>query len=406
MLFRKEALEHARDRLYGEINLAAPLSWQIVGYVLLSGLMVATGFLAAGSYSKTEQVYGEIAPKAGMITIIAPRSGVISRVFAADNNTIQAGDPLLSVTIQDANNSDFAHQDSVLQSLKAEDAQLVAKEAALSSREVNEVSQIEAKITGLTDEISVLNYQIELQISIASSLQRDLESIASLAKAGVISLHVFNQRRVETLVARKDLALLLQTRVSRNSELAQGQQAIGMARAVVATEQADVRSQRAVLQKNVADATAESQYTVEAPISGTITAFTGKLGQHVDGGKPVAVIIPQGAVLQAELHVPSSAIGFLSSGQLVHLALDAFPYQTYGTVAARISRVASAPVPAAGSTGEPVYPVVADLSQQSVEAFGSSVPLLSGMRLSARIIMQNRSIFEVLFEPLFALRRR
>jgi membrane fusion protein len=46
------------------------------------------------------------------------------------------------------------------------------------------------------------------------------------------------------------------------------------------------------------------------------------------------------------------------------------------------------------------------LDEQSIPAFGRDQPLLSGMTVTARVQTARRSLFEWLFEPLFAVGRR
>ena len=47
-------------------------------------------------------------------------------------------------------------------------------------------------------------------------------------------------------------------------------------------------------------------------------------------------ILPTGSLLQAELFVPTRAVGFVRSGQQVRILYDAFPYQRFGSYGGRI----------------------------------------------------------------------
>ena len=108
-----------------------------------------------------------------------------------------------------------------------------------------------------------------------------------------------------------------------------------------------------------------------------------------------------------QLSVPTSAAGFLKKGQDVRLAIDAFPYQQFGTVAARITDISNAAVAQQSAAGAvPVYFVTAELPHAFVRAFGREQPLMPGMTLTARIITRKQTLLEWLFEPLFAVSRR
>jgi membrane fusion protein len=127
-------------------------------------------------------------------------------------------------------------------------------------------------------------------------------------------------------------------------------------------------------------------------------------------------IVPEGVTLEAELHVPTAAIGFVREGQEVRLRIDAFPYQRFGTTPARIVRVAQAPTiqnTSPARDGNPnvrepdvFYLVTAALERSALQAFGRTFAFQPGMTLRATIITERRSLFEWLFEPVLAVRQR
>jgi len=138
-----------------------------------------------------------------------------------------------------------------------------------------------------------------------------------------------------------------------------------------------------------------------------VTALTARTGAPVAQGESLMTIVPKGGRTRVELYVPTSAAGFLKKGQEAHLAIDAFPYQQFGTVAARITDISNAPIAKQGAAGPvPVYLVTAEILHPFVRAFGREQPLLPGMTLTARIITRRQPLLEWLFEPLFAVSRR
>ena len=131
-------------------------------------------------------------------------------------------------------------------------------------------------------------------------------------------------------------------------------------------------------------------------------------GQRVGLQNQIMAVIPKGARLRAELLGPTQAIGFVKRGQDVRLAVDAFPYQRFGTVTGKIATVASSPISQTLPNGAVVsaYPVVVEIDKPEVIAFGRREKLVPGMTLTARIVTEKQSLIEWLFEPLFAVRRR
>jgi membrane fusion protein len=53
---------------------------------------------------------------------------------------------------------------------------------------------------------------------------------------------------------------------------------------------------------------------------------------------------------------------------------------------------------------EPVYKITVSLAQQSITAYSEEIFLKPGMMLSADVILDERSLFEWLMEPLYSLR--
>jgi membrane fusion protein len=146
-----------------------------------------------------------------------------------------------------------------------------------------------------------------------------------------------------------------------------------------------------------------------APVSGKITSVVANLGQRMNPSVPMFSIIPEGSELQANLFLPTRSIGFMEIGQELNISYEAFPYQKFGTYSGRVSGIAKSVImpgePASGLTfQEPVYKVEALLNSQNIMAYGREIPLKPGMMLSADVILDERTIFEWLLEPLYSLR--
>lgn len=145
----------------------------------------------------------------------------------------------------------------------------------------------------------------------------------------------------------------------------------------------------------------ESAIVLTAVEAGTVTGIQAGSGDAVAPDRPILAIVPHGSRLQARLAVPPTAAGFIEAGQTVRIAVDAFPFATHGTVAARIDSVSAAAVPLGGGRDE-AFLARATLEQDSIRAFGRARPLRPGMTVSARITTRSRSLVELLFEPFYA----
>jgi membrane fusion protein len=90
---------------------------------------------------------------------------------------------------------------------------------------------------------------------------------------------------------------------------------------------------------------------------------------------------------------------------------DAFPYQTFGAGTGRVSEISLAPImpneiPIPIDAREQMYKVTATLDRDTLEAYGKVWPLRAGMRLSADLVLDEKSLLGWLFDPITAMRKR
>ena len=114
--------------------------------------------------------------------------------------------------------------------------------------------------------------------------------------------------------------------------------------------------------------------------------------------------------MEAELLVPSSAIGFIEPGDRVRLRYQAFPYQKFGHQEGRVSQINRSALSTAEllgrgrQEGEALYRINVVLARQSVTAYGKPEPLKPGMMLEADVMGERRRLIEWMFEPLYSLK--
>ena len=325
-----------------------------------------------------------------------------------EGQVVKADSALALIRTEDVLASGNGPAAEVLSSLRAQETGLETQKRQLEASAAAQRAQISSRIAGLRAEISSLNMQIQVQENLVKSAKEELELARPVAKRGFVSRRDLLQREEVYLNRQQQLSQLRQSKSTQlaaieeaQSSVAQADSSAGAQVAALAAQQSDIAQSR-----TATEATAATRLT--APISGRVTALTARVGQSVAAQEPLMLIVPEDQDLRAELYIPSSAIGFLEPGQEVRLGLDAFPYERFGTVRARISTIAAAPVVQQASDGRtvPVYLVIALLRQQSVDAYGKREPLIAGMTLTARIVTEKQSLLRWLFEPLFAVGKR
>lgn len=411
-LFRKQAVDHVtRGRMDGSVVLAVPLSVRLLG--LLAALIVAgvTIFAATASYSRRETAPGWLTPDQGVLRAAAVQGGRIEALFVQEGDLVAAGQPLARLAL-DAELDDGDAGTRILAALQLQAG--AARQAAVAeiARIEGDAERRRASLEGLQRERRGVSEQINLQREEIALAQGQIDRAETLASRGFLSERELDDRRQRLLAARQSLALLERTRAGLDRQISDAEAAIQSAPLEIEEARARASAAAASLDERLTQQSLRTAYVVVASAPARVAALPARPGQTLAAGAPVAVLVPEGGHLVAELYLPTRAVGFIEPGQEVRLRVEAFPHQRFGTVSARVtavSRTVLAPSEAAIpglALQEPVFRVEAALDHELIEAYGQALPLQPGLMVSADIVIDRRNLIEWLFDPLFAAGRR
>lgn len=413
-LFRREVIDEHRSGWLGNIALAQPLKLRVFGYAAALIVAAVILFLVLGSYTRRTRVSGQLTSVQGAAIVIAPVTGVVGKIDPKEGGRVMSGQriALLSVPRATPVGGDVSaalargiqqREDSLRTLERAEDDENATMRSGLQQQIMDarqERSQIDAEIATRQEQIAIARDTLERMerlrtLSLVSDLQtKQQQSIILDGEAAVLGLHR-EQTRLSRSMADLDQQLqsLLPRRTARFAENAR---------------------KLSELERERLQTAAQAEYLVTAPISGVISSLSVKSGQTVVAGQPMMTLLPGTGSLEAELLVPSRAIGFIDPGDRVLLRYDSYPYQKFGHHRGRVARISrSALTPGELDTGESrsskaesYYRVVVRLDRQTVTVYGREEALRPGMRMEADILGERRRLIEWVFEPLFAVRGR
>ena len=408
-LFRKEAIIHATRRLAGEVILATSISSRVLAGLMVAVVLGGATFASTASYARKETVAGWLTPRAGMIRLTARQGGVVTAIHVREGDVVDVGQPVATLTLSSA----LEAGDSFVALSESLAAQGTAARAAANQASLRaEQRQMVERRAALQRELAETRHRIDLQA------QRLALARAEVTRAETIAAQGFLPRR--ELEARRSAALAVEQQASELSAQALTyQREIGEVSARLAAIPIDLRaasaeaaSVRAGLDQQATQTEAQATYIVVATVAGRIAALPVDTGQTVAPGAAVAVLTAGDSPLEAELYAPSRAAGFVREGQEVRLMYQAFPHQKFGTgegTVTSVSRTVLAPAEVAIpglQVQEPVFRVRVRMKQDSVSAYGQTVPLQPGMLLTADVVIDRRSLLEWLLDPLYAAGRR
>ena len=410
-LFRQEALDAHDAVRWGRPVGLMPVGWPVILLVLLLLLGVAGAFLSTASFARKETVRGILRPQGGETRVLASEPGLLRALHVAEGMIVNRGDLLAVVGSDRITHGGAAAADQALAALLAEERTLIERLAAVGAVAPIAAESASADVAALQAERAAALRAIATGRDRRRIALERLDAGRQLMARGFLSSEEV-RRREEALIAVDQSITDAQARAT--SLAAQIQRAEAARRRLpldAELTRGQLQAQLASVQQRRAQIEAGRGYEIRAQTNGRVTALQVAVGQVLDNARPLMTITPEDPRLIAELYLPSRAVGFVNSGQAVRLLYDAFPYQRFGASAGEVTAVSATvltpqEVHAAIRLEEPVYRVVANLSRQSVDAYGRSMALQAGMALTADIILEERSLLEWLLEPLFAMRGR
>jgi membrane fusion protein len=404
-LFRSEAIDHNRARIWGEMTLPVPVPITVTTAFLGLCILAIAVFLAEGTYTRKEHVPGFLIPHLGVARIMPPRSGTIVAVHVLDGGLVQRGDPLLTVSVEQATGHGQDVDSAMLDSLKQQ-ADRLQDQMALEQRKADaDRAAIGTAIAGLSQMLAALDTEHRIQVERTEVARREMTAITGLVQHGDMSL--LEQRRRQDAYLSQQQAESGTARAILDKQSALDQRRNELAELPIATAARIAQLQAAIadITTRIVQTEGQRSYLLRAPMAGRVSALQAWVGKTADPGIPQMSIVPEGDALQAELLVPARAIGFVAPGQRVRLSYDTFPYQQFGFAEGRVETISRTLLKPGEMIGPilfdaPSYRVSVALARQTISAYGTDLPLQTDTQLQADILLDSRSLLAWLLDPL------
>jgi membrane fusion protein len=410
-LFRQEAIDAQREKLLGEVSIARPVpSWVFTA--------LAVGFAAAlvsfsvwGEYTRRERVEGFLALDAGAARIIAPETGTIAALLVREGDEVAEGAPIARLATERGTASGVTSSELVQRELKERAARIDTEIEQARQLAEQEVDKLRRRIADLQKELVQLDGEIRLQATRVASARQELQRTLDLVKEKFVSDTAVTQKRNDLLDQEAKLQAIRRQRLAVERDLGSARAELPTVETRAKAQVEQLARQKSELQQNLVQEEARRENVIRAPIAGIVTNIAVARGDSVAAEAPIATVLPKGSGLQAQLLVPTRAVGFVQPGNAVVLRYEAFPFQRFGqyrgTVQA-VSRTVWTPGEKVGpmTVREPVYRVDVALERQTVSAGGQEIALRPGMLVNADILLERRTVLEWIFEPVLELKGR
>ncbi|MDO6425663.1 HlyD family efflux transporter periplasmic adaptor subunit [Thalassotalea sp. 1_MG-2023] len=408
-LFRKQAVDAQGQRLVGSVTLAQPMPLKLTVFVISVTVLIALIFLFNAEYTRKETVVGFLRPNKGLIKSFSEKTGTIKEVLVSAGQLVEKGTPLVSIV----SNRALENGEDVNQQL-IKDVEL---QISLQSQELSELPLLEKRATDELNQQIVLAHQslVALQAQKAlideklALLEKQTLQLTSLHQKGYISTLDIQQQRERHLTVKQESEQLVTAQVSLHQKISQleNQQL---------SQPFEYASKRRVLQQRISSFNSQLtniknnfSHVVKATHSGIVTDIHILPGETLNKIRPLLTILPHNSSLIAELMLPTRSAGFIGEGDITYLRFDAFPHQRFGFITGKVTRVDNALITQQDvnfpiSITEPVYRLQAELNKQFIDVYDKKLPLKSGMMFQADIVLDKRSLFEWVIDPILSVK--
>lgn len=413
-IFREEALASSRPKNFSDVVLVVPVSLAILAAIAAAAAACCIAFLLLGSYTRRSTVTGQLRPNTGWVTVTSQQSGVILERHVGENEPVAAGQLLFVIAderrSQTMGDTDASNREQILHRRAA----LQEETQATTVLQTGERRSIEKRLASLRIEAELLRTQIDDQQAHIKLKTQTVQAYEAVVSSGYVGKEQLRIQQEELLDQQSRMKSLKRELAGVDWEQSQQQGDLAALTTKYDIQRAQLARELSAVTQELNENETRRRLVITAPESGIATAVIAQTGQPVEAGRTLLNIVPEHYRLEAELLVPSRAVGFVKAGNRVILRYQAYPYQRFGHPGGVVSSVTHIPLPSSAFANragpaipdEPLYKVEVTLDSQTIQAYGREEPLKPGMLLEADILLEKRRLYQWILEPLYSLSSR
>ena len=138
---------------------------------------------------------------------------------------------------------------------------------------------------------------------------------------------------------------------------------------------------------------------VMAPASGIVFEPKVRVDGVLQAGETILTIVPQQG-LKAEIFVSNKDIGFVKTGLLAKVRVDAFPFTRYGELQGKVYQIGADSLPPSEIANYYRFPVKLSLNRSFLKSQGVVIPLRSGMAITANLKLREKRVISLISDLL------
>lgn len=414
-IFRPEAVASQQSRWLGELILIYPLRLRWLGVGAGIAAIVVVTFVTLGSYTRRSTVQGILSPTSGIVKVHSTLPGIVQAIHVTEGQAVKKGQELFVISSERRTIAERQIQAGISRRVTERHQSLIEEITSTKQIQADEIKSSQTKIRNYEIGLSNLTLQLSDQQTRLRLANAAYQRMKTLSDQGYVSIEMVQQKSSEILEQRARLLTLNQSMKNLQDEIDTHRLDALSLPLRHANQIAQLRRQVSAVDQELMESESRRELLIVAPTDGIITAITAHTGQSVDMTGALTTIVPTHAALQAELYAPSQAIGFVRVNDEVLIRFNSYPYQKFGHGHGRVISISrtslsqqdmSPPTLNISPSSGNLYLIAVELSDKTIEAYGETKKLQPGMSLEADILLENRRIYEWIFEPLLTLSKK
>jgi multidrug efflux pump subunit AcrA (membrane-fusion protein) len=330
-----------------------------------------------------------LVPREGADPIQSPYLAIVHKAMVSEGDAVKQGQELFVLQSDEIRNRDMQNR-TLAEDLREREASLEKVESAFAA-------QVQIKDAEIGQAESEVKFRERHSTTNADLVDR----MEKLSKNGGISQVELLRMRLELAGSEKDHSVALRTLQQVKLERQRMEMDHSRQRGQDLAEIEKIKFRLAGLKSDLEN-TEQNLLTLRAPYDAVVISMTQKNpGSVVQNGQELCQLARLDSQPRARLLLTESGLPKLVNGQRVRFFFDAYPYQRYGVVNAKLEWVS----PSVVATPEgPRFVALASLDDEANAKRARSLSLRVGMRGAARIVVGHRTLIEYAFEPIHQLR--
>lgn len=390
-----------------------------------SGVMIWTLVGVAGTgivwssfarIDETVQATGKLEPLGNTLDVKAPMGGVIKAILVRDGDVVDKGQVLIEMDTTAARarlQALVEVRDRTLADLQLSRGQLGADvdRQGLDTNQRDRLDSLRAEFQSrIAASKSAVEQARQQLISTREQLyakqkalairERILADIAPLAREGAMARSQYLKELQEVELLRGEVKSLDASRIRAQQGVYEAQSKLSntksLSRIDFSTKVEETEKQLAQLANQISEAEVTLRYqALRSPAKGVVFDLQPSApGYVVNNELPVLKVVPTDSLV-ARVFITNQDIGFVKVGQSVKVRVDAYPYNEFGELEGVIKSIGSDALEPDEQYRFYRFPVTVSLGSPYLLHRGRRLPLLTGMSVSANIVLRQRPVIAI-----------